>query len=333
MDALVEGLNGALLANYLTVASISLLVADYMNTFPIEVELLWPAPISTVKVMYMLARYTVVVQITFGTILSFSNSLTAEQCSLVFSATGFSSICNAFSAEAILYVSVHAFSGGGKRMRIFLGSLFMAKFIACTVLLSKYFTNVPRTHPPALQDTSLIDRDILTDMVVELPGLHCVPINPQIHLVASAYAIPVAAETVLLGVMLWSAYHQYRNLRSALMLVFIRDGFIYLVGIAVLSVASCILAFTAPGNVRLVLALPISVAIPVLATRMALHIRKTAQRDMLFTMNTRKEPPRLSYSMPRFAHPPHTTSTVIDVDRNASAGGSEVQNARLSHAQ
>ncbi|KAH6908235.1 hypothetical protein BKA70DRAFT_1562812 [Coprinopsis sp. MPI-PUGE-AT-0042] len=308
MDALVEGLKGVMLANYLTVASISLLVVDYMNTFPIEVELLWPAPISTVKVVYMLARYTVVVQIAFGTILIFSKSLTAEQCSLVFSATGFSSICNAFSAEAILYVSVHAFSGGGQRMRIFLGSLFMAKSIACTILLSKYFTSVPYR-------------------VLDLPGWHCVPISSQVNLVTSAYAIPVAAQTVLLGVMLWSAYHQYRNLRSALMLVFIRDGFIYLVGIAVLLVASCILAFTGPGNVRLVLALPISVAIPVLATRMALHIRKTAQRDMLFTMNTRKEPPRLSYSMPRFAHPPHTTSTVIDVDRNASAGESEVQNA------
>ncbi|KAH6908263.1 hypothetical protein BKA70DRAFT_1427504 [Coprinopsis sp. MPI-PUGE-AT-0042] len=308
MDVVIEGLNGAQITNSWTVAATSLLLVDYLHTFPLEVELMWPAPVGTVKVVYMFARYTAVVQITFGWIFAFSKSLTAEQCSLVFAATGFTSIFNAFFSEAILYLSVHAFSGRTRRMRLFLGGLFVAKFIACTILLSKYFTQAKH-------------------IVLDLPGLHCVPINLRSHLVASAFVIPVGAETVLLSVMLWSAYHQYRNLRSALMFVFIRDGFIYLFGIAVLSIVNCVLAFTAPESIRLVLAIPQSVAIPLLATRMALHLRKTAHRNKLsegITLNTRTEDSRSSHRIPQFVHPSRTTfTTVIDVGRPPSNGGVE----------
>ncbi|KAH6908209.1 hypothetical protein BKA70DRAFT_293024 [Coprinopsis sp. MPI-PUGE-AT-0042] len=87
-------------------------------------------------------------------------------------------------------------------MRLFLGVLFAHALSCFPSNLHK--RNVCTPHP--LLDSPLASQFFL-DIVLDLPGIHCLPINFQSRLVASAFVIPVGAEAVLLSVMLWSAYH------------------------------------------------------------------------------------------------------------------------------
>ncbi|KAJ2926467.1 hypothetical protein H1R20_g10622, partial [Candolleomyces eurysporus] len=66
--------------NYVVVSSFALLVADFLHTFPDEVQLMWKAPVSLVKILFFFLRYFSLVQGTFSLTYSIPINLSAAQC-------------------------------------------------------------------------------------------------------------------------------------------------------------------------------------------------------------------------------------------------------------
>ncbi|KAJ2922775.1 hypothetical protein H1R20_g14330, partial [Candolleomyces eurysporus] len=60
-DAIVQAYTSTQYGNYLAVSSFTVVIADFLHTFPDEVRLMWKAPMSLPKVLFFGIRYYILI--------------------------------------------------------------------------------------------------------------------------------------------------------------------------------------------------------------------------------------------------------------------------------
>ncbi|EAU83731.2 hypothetical protein CC1G_05635 [Coprinopsis cinerea okayama7 len=173
------------------------------------------------------------------------------------------SIANSACADALLHLQVYAFSG---RSRI-IGTYLLIQYSVEWGLKFGYFAqNIRRA----------------VFVISDLPGLHCMDIK-SLEVVSSMhilFIIPIPALVLLIAITFYIYRERFRGLRSSLLVVFIRNGMIYVLVILVLTIVTVIINETSNSAEHTGPMSAFQGAFhPLLASRMILHLREEAHKE------------------------------------------------------
>ncbi|KAF6744741.1 hypothetical protein DFP72DRAFT_65480 [Ephemerocybe angulata] len=252
--------------NYTCCAGYTLIIADYVHTFPDEVRLVWPRPWGLPKALFLFVRYyTLIVIVGQGFRLGtrFPPTLTLLQCRRLFIFSGLSFAAVLFGSEAILFVRVHAFSGRGRKMLAYLIIQYVVIQGAILFLIVKFLREMHFTSP------------LPTAVRSPFPELQfCRPFEAQKTLIGAAFVLMLGSITVIMFIMGYLAHQKHRGLRSELLRVFYKDGITYFICLSIMTSVNVFITFAAPKDLQF-LFLEMEVALHgILSTRMILHLRK-----------------------------------------------------------
>ncbi|KAF5325647.1 hypothetical protein D9611_000315 [Ephemerocybe angulata] len=277
--ALLDIYRAALHTSYIASGGFALVVVDYIQTFPEEVELMWFAPLSIPKVLFFVVRYYVIVDNIFVVLW---RGYSASECKVAFTRSAISSPLLVVGAEAILFYRVYAFSGRGRWMLIYLLLQFITIHVISFIFLARFLGSLEFIDWP-------------------LPKALCVPFKADLTLLAGVYIALLASVIIAVLIMMFVAYRKHRGLNSTLLQVFYRDGVFYFICLSALASANIAMSFAAPNGYKYLFAEIEIDAHAILATRMLLHLRNIANRERQSTIGS--GPPGFQGRIPVRANP------------------------------
>ncbi|KAJ3549919.1 hypothetical protein NMY22_g715 [Coprinellus aureogranulatus] len=262
---------------YLLTWALMLIVADWAHTFPLEVEHMWPAPLSWIKVLFFLNRYNVL-----DIALSYVHTTGAsipKQCKTVFFCASIWLVFSIAFAEAIMYMRVYALSGRSKVVLWILSTQFVLVHGGSIVLLAIFLVPLKYEQSP-------------------LPTL--LPCSPVIEdddiLISIFFGIVMLSELLIFTYTLWIGYKKHRgsNRSNSLLVVFYRDGSMYFGALVLASAANLAILFTVLPTCRYMFNIPQRALHSILASRTVLHLKEmAAQRLIEYDSNGRPPMPGL----------------------------------------
>ncbi|KAF6745477.1 hypothetical protein DFP72DRAFT_925829 [Ephemerocybe angulata] len=261
LDKLIHGYKDTKNTQYLGLSGHALVLADFLETFPDEVRLMWPTPLSLPKVLFFTLRYYVFVNSIFAVTYGIPTGMSPKQCSDAFMRISYSSILIMIASEAILSVRVYAFSGGNKKLLAFLVVQYIAIHASAFALLCKFNETVHFAEYP-------------------IKNLPCFPAEAKNILLSGVYALLLGSVIIAMLSMVYIAVRKHRNLNSGLIIVFYQDGIFYFICLSALATANIIVNLAAPSAGMKFLLVQAEVNIQViLSTRMLLHLRSWAEEN------------------------------------------------------
>ncbi|KAJ2932973.1 hypothetical protein H1R20_g4110, partial [Candolleomyces eurysporus] len=185
---------------YLGVGGFALVIADFVHTFPDEVRLMWPTPISLPKVLFFALRYHILVHGVFA--MTLSTKLTV------------------IASETILLIRVYAFSGKDKKLLAFLLFQFIGIHVSELVVFARW-----------LQSVKFVD--------LPMRNVGCIPAGANMTLLGIVFSLLLCSVTAIMLSMLYIMFRKYRDLRtSSLISIIYRDGLVYFVCLSALACAN-----------------------------------------------------------------------------------------------
>lgn len=258
LEDFIKGYTAAQYTNYLAVAGYALYIADYFHTLPDEVRLMWPAPLSIPKVIFLALRYFTFLHIIFHAV-TLGPAVSQEWCRYTSIRVGITGILLVVGSETILFLRVYAFTGRRTGMMLFLALLGMSGMAAAFVLISKF-----------LQSIVFVD--------LPFPNVECLPASAQGNLAAGAFAATLANAIIVMLIMVYTAVRQHLDLQNKLFKILYRDGIVYFILLSALSGANVAVNFFAPDAYTFLFMQPHLFLGVILSTRMLLHLRDWATR-------------------------------------------------------
>ncbi|KAF6763674.1 hypothetical protein DFP72DRAFT_1136323, partial [Ephemerocybe angulata] len=257
--------------NYFAVASLTVLIADYLQTVDLEIALIWPTRLNLVKLVYYVNRYLPFVFLPVIIFYNVAPPLSPKQaCKILFSVPCMGIACCLLVSEVILYIRVYALSGKTRPMVIFLALHGSAIIIVCLILFA-WYQALGRFAPSPFP---------------EVAGCFGVS-SANGKFVLACFSLLLYNGIVTTGLCIWFGLKMYWISRdSALVKIFYRDGTFYFVMLVALSLTNGLVALLAPAKYRFMMAIPQEVMHNVISSRMILHIREHARVDMGFTALT-----------------------------------------------
>ncbi|KAF6761342.1 hypothetical protein DFP72DRAFT_1090434 [Ephemerocybe angulata] len=227
MDSLAEAYEQTRNANYLAACGYTLAIVDLIHTLPDEVRLMWPTPLSSVKVLFFFARYYILLHVGLSAIYHLRQGLTPGECTREFTQLFVSSSITVLSAEAILYMRVYALSGMNKRLVAYLGIQYLilhgfALGFTTKILVSVRFGSSPISNLP------------------------CIPIYTDHSAAEIVLSFSLASTIATMAIMVYIARRRYRDFESSLISLFYRDGILYFICLSTLACANIVSAHLAP---------------------------------------------------------------------------------------
>ncbi|KLO17483.1 hypothetical protein SCHPADRAFT_900578 [Schizopora paradoxa] len=144
-------LDDVLLVKYFHVASLALMVYDYLLTLPDEIQYIWTArrTSSGGMTLYLLTRYLNFFDATILTIFLFDRRLSTQPntCSSVYQATAWFELVGITVAEVILFLRTYAIWGQSRKILYFIifSTLLM---IPCAVVIKKDISTLEFSPSP-----------------------------------------------------------------------------------------------------------------------------------------------------------------------------------------
>ncbi|KAF6751509.1 hypothetical protein DFP72DRAFT_475194 [Ephemerocybe angulata] len=259
--AIIKGYKATQYVNYLGVAGHALIVADFLHTFPNEIRLMWPTPLSIPKALFFSLRYYILVHHVLAILYGLPTGLSPETCRIAFLRIGISSILVVTASEAILFIRVYAFSGRNKKILVYLILQFIAIHATAFALLTRFLKTVNFVKLP-------------------IPNLVCMPASAKSTMLGGVFALLLGSVVIVMFIMMYIAFRKHRNFNSALLTVFYRDGIFYFICLSALASANILVNLAAPEGGLKFLFVQTEIDIHViLSTRMLLHLRGWAERD------------------------------------------------------
>ncbi|EFI28298.1 hypothetical protein CC1G_13827 [Coprinopsis cinerea okayama7 len=254
--------------NYCNVASLTVLILEYMQTFDLERSLIWPIKWNHVKLIYVINRYLpfpVVVALVYYNV---APPIFSERaCKYLFSVPSMGIAVCILIADALLYIRLYALSGRTRPVKFFLLANVTLVVVVALTFFALYLAAGRFIQSPA----------------PELAGCFGATSGAGKY-VMICYATLLYSAIVTMGLSIWYGLKMYWSSReSHLIKVLYRDGAFYFITIAVMSIANGIFSIGAPARYRFLLAVPQAVMHNILATRMILHLRETARSEMGFS--------------------------------------------------
>ncbi|KAF8496317.1 hypothetical protein JB92DRAFT_2990876, partial [Gautieria morchelliformis] len=210
------------LTPYFDMAAVVLLLYDHMLTLDLEIDLVWPAPWTLVKFLYVFTAYLGFVESGLFGFMDYTGGVAASPsiCARVFKARIYLLTIGMVVAELVLFIRTWALFGRGRNMCIGLGIFWCSSVTVALVLLSislavvKY---IPRPIPEVI---------------------NCIAIKSPAPIIFVDFIILVVMESVILALTLYKArVHHYRVLSSSTFgATLYRDGVIYYIYLLAFSV-------------------------------------------------------------------------------------------------
>ncbi|KAF6761768.1 hypothetical protein DFP72DRAFT_1061975 [Ephemerocybe angulata] len=256
----VERLQAQFVWNYTNLSGCTIAIIDFLQTFPEEVRLMWPARLSIPKVLFYLARYLTLANNISSVFLSPGISRrTVKECNGALNLTGLLSPSAVVSAEAILFYRVWAFSGKSRRMLAYLIIQFIGLHSLVFYSVGKWLMSVKYARW-SLPSTA--DRPI------------CMVMEANEFLLSWTYAALLSSVISSMVIMVFIAYREHRGSSNRLLTVFYQDGVYYFVVLAIMASANVAVNWLAYGGYKYIL-IQFEVDLHgILSTRMLLHLRQ-----------------------------------------------------------
>lgn len=261
MASLVHAYEQTRNVNYLAASGYALTVADFIHTFPDEVRLMWPTPLSVAKVLFFAARYYVLVHCVLASMYHLRTGLSPEECKRSFVQLFVSSGASVLCAEAILFVRVFAFSERNRKVLIYLVIQYIAIHAPSVGILITFLLSVK--FAPAAQ-----------------PDLPCMTASAGYKYIGINFSLALLSVVTIMVIMVYIAHRKYRRLNSNLLKLFYRDGILYFLCLSGLATANIVASFVASASYKFLLLETQVLLHSVLSTRMLLHLRKWAEHDI-----------------------------------------------------
>ncbi|KAJ7020190.1 hypothetical protein C8F04DRAFT_1145198 [Mycena alexandri] len=243
------------MVKYSDLASIALLVFEYLLTFNLEVTLVWPSTWSTSKVLFVLSRYLPFLEIPLTSYYVFASTPAATLCRTVNSIIIITRVLGIGIAEAILLLRTYALSGRDRRVLTRFGSFFVlgvsTSIITCSLFIRSSIYDVPPLH---LVGCNLVGG---TFIFIGIPFM-IVALN---EIVLMSYTLRVGLKT-------------YRHSLSPLVITLYADGIMYFVFLSTGSIVNLCILVAGPSHLQDLLNSFLRVFHAIFACRILLHVRE-----------------------------------------------------------
>ncbi|KAK7007875.1 hypothetical protein R3P38DRAFT_1622096 [Favolaschia claudopus] len=242
-----------------SVASIALLVFDYLLTLNLEITLVWPRRWSISKILFMLSRYLPFAEVPISLYYIFSVNPSLTACKIVNSALIIARLSGISLAEAILVLRTYAVSGQNPRILRIFGSVWAVGVTTSLVTLSLFI----RSSKYAITPLNLQGCDLAGGTFI---------------LVGIPFIILVLNEHLLMIYTLWVGLKTYRHSRNPLIVTLYVDGIMYFVFLSGWSIANLITLIAGPAHSQDLLNGLVRVLHAALSCRIILHVRQADEK-------------------------------------------------------
>ncbi|KAF9441300.1 hypothetical protein P691DRAFT_766460 [Macrolepiota fuliginosa MF-IS2] len=229
-------------------------VLEWLLTFEMEVSFIWPAPWTTMKVLYLLGRYMPFIDVTLAVFFMFSDGLSVETCGVLYQCVAWMFFCGVAIASLIFTLRTWAVFGGWPRVGLGLLIFYISTWIVAAVPFGLYLQTVtcgyPKVAYPMFADNLFV--------VIDVHGIYW-----------SNAALDSYPRSVSLS-----------GTNSNLVRVVYHDGILYYIYMFIISLLNFLVVFKFSNeHVDLLLTME-RVLQSVLACRVVLHIRQEAQKTV-----------------------------------------------------
>ncbi|TFK23473.1 hypothetical protein FA15DRAFT_464558 [Coprinopsis marcescibilis] len=266
---------------YLNASSLTVLIADYLQTVDLETKLIWGSDWTLVKVLYLVSRYSPFFDVPLTVYYNEAMGISPELCYQLLIVLSASIVFGSMIAEgshpnvlyegdltdrrrtAILFLRVAALLGRKRRMNIYLAvhyviaeSGLLTAFIMFIVSLKFGQSPVPKY-------------------------INCMIVDSNFLPLIAVFGIILFNQAAVMLISVWIGIRKYRNSKGPLVGVFYRDGAGYFILLSMMSAVNLIVAAVGPPEYKYLFAAPQRVLHSTLSTRMVLHLREItdAQRQ------------------------------------------------------
>ncbi|KAF8134204.1 hypothetical protein K438DRAFT_1883440 [Mycena galopus ATCC 62051] len=198
----------ALALNYAQVSSVAILVFDYALTFNLEVSLIWGSKWSLPKVLFLLSRYSPVIDVPLACSRLNAANVYFRKGGTAFGISG---------AQAILIVRTYALSGCRRSVGIVFTSIWAVGLSATIVLVAFYVRSTVHTPSP----------------FQGIPG--CYQAASSTTELVIIFIMVFVNETMIMAYTLYLGITKYRDVRTPLVVTLYRDGITYYMCLCVVS--------------------------------------------------------------------------------------------------
>ncbi|KAK7040586.1 hypothetical protein R3P38DRAFT_428577 [Favolaschia claudopus] len=247
------------------VSSAMLWVYDYILTFDREVSLIWASQWSLTKILFLVSRYSAVVDLPMALYYSMAPHIAVKHCSRLHEAISWSIFVGISVAEVILVVRTYALSGCNRYVLLIFLSLWASGTCVCIVLVVLFFRSAVYEPPP----------------FAGIPGCYLASGNKVI--LTMPFILVLSYDTNIMAYTLWLGINKHRHLKSPLKNILYRDGITYYIVLSAISLLNVLIlespiipqtALQGLGtHVFFFLLVFLSVMHSILSTRIILHIR------------------------------------------------------------
>ncbi|TEB31068.1 hypothetical protein FA13DRAFT_479047 [Coprinellus micaceus] len=249
--------------NYLGISGFTVLLCDFLHTFPDEVRLMWPQPLSPLKALFLFLRYYIMGHMILLINYGYPTGVTTQHCTTTFIAMTISSGFLIVASEWVLFIRVWAFSGRNKKVLAFLGFQAIAIHGATKITLVTLFIRSVRFSPVPFH--------------LNMP---CLVADSNDKLLSGTFGLLLWGLVSIMSIMIFFVYQRHRHLKTKLLSVFYRDGVFYFVCLSMLATVNIVVNTTSKARGFKYLFTQIEVISHViLSTRMLIHLRLCAERE------------------------------------------------------
>ncbi|KAJ7802437.1 hypothetical protein B0H14DRAFT_2892396, partial [Mycena olivaceomarginata] len=238
------------------VASITILVFDYLLSLNLEVSLVWGTKWSLTKIFYVLARYPPFIDVPLILWFELAPNIDTKVCLPLYASTSWGVFFGIATAEALLVLRTYALMGCSARALTALVVQYTVFALITIVAVSLFLKSLKFGQPP----------------LAIVPGCHLV--DGSIILVV-AFILALWNETVLMICTLWVGVKRFRHSNNPLIKTLYRDGISYFVLLFLISAGNLAVLIWGPVELVDLLNTFLRVMHSVLSTRIVLHVRAT----------------------------------------------------------
>ena len=222
---------------YAILASTTIIIAEYFHLLELESTLIWPAKWKLSKLLFVVNRYlpfVVIAQFLYYN--SAPSSTSSLACHGLLGGQVVGTLLACLFADAVLYLRLYAISKQDKIVRVIL----IINYTLVTLI-------------GAVSTGLFLDLETFLVFPKVLPGTSpCIHVGTKTSILAltMCYAILLYDSLFTTALLLWYGIKLYRAMYpmppSALIKIFHRDGAVYFVVIAAVSIANAVNALIAP---------------------------------------------------------------------------------------
>ncbi|EAU82510.2 hypothetical protein CC1G_12247 [Coprinopsis cinerea okayama7 len=144
-EALVSAMYHLRIFNNIRIATVTAVIADYFQTFDLEVKHVWSEEMSPVKVLYFLTRYSIFIH--YGLVFHYQRlrGLAVEECRAYYIAATVVITLNSALSSALIYIQVWGWAKLSRPLGIYLVAQFIISYSLTFFFEAWYFRSILRT--------------------------------------------------------------------------------------------------------------------------------------------------------------------------------------------